>query len=133
MSPSSSSPQVEVFFDGDCPLCTKEIDFVRRLDTKSRVRFTDIAAPGFDAASIGRTQDDLMARIQGRAADGSFIEGVEVFRQMYAAVGLSPIVALTRLPGITQLLDVGYRWFAKNRLRLTGRCEDGTCAPRARA
>lgn len=133
MSTSSSSPQVEVFFDGDCPLCTKEIDFVRRLDTKSRVRFTDIAAPGFDAASIGRTQDDLMARIQGRAADGSFIEGVEVFRQMYAAVGLSPIVALTRLPGITQLLDVGYRWFAKNRLRLTGRCEDGTCAPRARA
>lgn len=133
MSTSSSSPQVEVFFDGDCPLCTKEIDFVRRLDTKSRVRFTDIAAPGFDAASIGRTQDDLMARIQGRAADGSFIEGVEVFRQMYAAVGLSPLVALTRLPGITQLLDVGYRWFAKNRLRLTGRCEDGTCAPRARA
>ncbi len=75
----------------------------------------------------------MMARIHGRAADGSFIEGVEVFRQMYAAVGLSPLVALTRLPGITQLLDVGYRWFAKNRLRLTGRCEDGTCAPRARA
>jgi predicted DCC family thiol-disulfide oxidoreductase YuxK len=125
--------QLEVFFDGDCPLCTKEIAFVRRLDTKSRVLFTDIAAPGFDAASIGRTQDDLMARIQARTADGSFVDGVEVFRQMYAAVGLSPIVALTRLPGITQLLDAGYVWFAKNRLRLTGRCDDGTCTPRARA
>ena len=95
--------------------------------------FTDIAAPGFDAASIGRTQDDLMARIQARTADGSFIDGVEVFRQMYAAVGLSPLVALTRLPGITQLLDAGYEWFAKNRLRLTGRCDEGTCTPRVRA
>jgi predicted DCC family thiol-disulfide oxidoreductase YuxK len=23
--------------------------------------------------------------------------------------------------------DLGYRWFAKNRLRLTGRCADGAC------
>jgi predicted DCC family thiol-disulfide oxidoreductase YuxK len=125
--------QLEVFFDGDCPLCTKEIAFVRRLDKSSRVLFTDIAAPGFDAARIGKTHDDLMARIQARTADGAFIEGVEVFRQMYAAVGLSPLVALTRLPGITSLLDASYRWFARNRLRLTGRCDDGTCTPRARA
>jgi predicted DCC family thiol-disulfide oxidoreductase YuxK len=133
MSTLTSPPQLEVFFDGECPLCAKEIAFVRRLDRSSRVLFTDIAAPGFDAASIGRTQDDLMARIQARNPDGSFIEGVEVFRRMYAAVGLSPLVALTRLPGITQLLDAGYRWFAKNRLRLTGRCDDGACTPRASA
>ena len=130
---TTTTDQLEVFFDGDCPLCTKEIAFVRRLDKKSRVLFTDIAAPGFDAASIGRTQEDLLARILARTADGTFIDGVEVFRRMYAAVGLSPLVALTRLPGITQLLDAGYRWFAKNRLRLTGRCEEGTCTPRARA
>ena len=123
--------QLEVFFDGDCPLCTKEIAFVRRLDKNFHVLFTDIAAPGFDAASIGRTQEDLMARIQARTADGSFIDGVEVFRRMYAAVGLSPLVAITRLPGIAHLLDAGYRWFAKNRLRLTGRCDEGTCTPRA--
>lgn len=127
------STQLEVFFDGDCPLCTKEIRFVRRMDRKARVLFTDIAAPGFDAARIGRTQEDLMARIQARRPDGSFVDGVEVFRLMYAAVGLSPLVALTRLPGISQLLDAGYTWFAKNRLRLTGRCDDGTCTPRARA
>lgn len=130
MDRSPEKPRLEVFFDGDCPLCTKEIAFVRRLDRHSRVLFTDIAAPGFDAASVGRTQDDLMARIQARTEDGSFIDGVEVFRQMYAAVGLSPLVALTRLPGITQTLDASYRWFAKNRLRLTGRCDEGTCTPR---
>jgi len=123
----SSVPAVEVFFDGDCPLCTKEIALVRRLDRRARVRFTDIAATGFDAQAIGRTQEDLMARIQGRLPDGSFIEGVEVFRRMYAATGLGVLVALTRIPGISHALDAGYRWFAKNRLRLTGRCDSDTC------
>lgn len=118
----------EVFFDGACPLCTKEIDFVRRLDKKGRLLFTDIASSEFDAASVGKTHDELMARIHGRMPDGTFVEGVEVFRRMYAAAGLGPLVALTRLPGVTQLLDVGYHWFAENRLRLTGRCEGGACA-----
>ncbi len=130
MLPSPSVPAVEVFFDGDCPLCTKEVAFVRRLDRRARVRFTDIAALGFDARDIGRTQADLMARIQGRLPDGTFIEGVEVFRRMYAAAGLAPLVALTRIPGISQLLDLVYRWFAKNRLRLTGRCDATTCSTR---
>jgi predicted DCC family thiol-disulfide oxidoreductase YuxK len=123
----SSVPAVEVFFDGACPLCAKEVAFVRRLDRRARVLFTDIADPEFEAASLGRTQADLMARIQGRLPDGTFIEGVEVFRRMYAAAGLGPLVALTRLPGISHLLDLGYHWFAKNRLRLTGRCEGDAC------
>ena len=123
----SSVPAVEVFFDGACPLCAKEVAFVRRLDRRSRVLFTDIAAPDFEAASIGRTQADLMARIQARLPDGSFVDGVEVFRRMYAAAGLGPLVALTRIPGISHLLDAGYHWFAKNRLRLTGRCEGDAC------
>jgi predicted DCC family thiol-disulfide oxidoreductase YuxK len=121
---------VEVFFDGECPLCVREIDFVRKLDRRKNILFTDIAAADFDAASIGKTHDELMARIHARLPDGTFIEGVEVFRRMYAAAGLGPLVAMTRLPGITQMLDASYRWFAANRLRLTGRCDAGTCTPK---
>ena len=128
---SVSTPfDVEVFFDGECPLCTKEIALVRRLDRRSRVRFVDIAEPSFEASSVGRTHDELMARIHARLPDGKLVEGVEVFRLMYAAVGFGPVLALTRIPGITQLLDAGYTWFAKNRLRLTGRCETDACTPR---
>lgn len=68
-----------------------------------------------------------MDEIQGRLPDGSWIIGVEVFRRLYAAVGLGPLVALTRLLGVSHGLDLGYRVFAKNRLRLTGRCNAGTC------
>ena len=122
----------EVFHDGDCPLCAREIGMLRRLDRRGRIRFTDIAAPGFDAAALGTTQADLMAGIRGRPPDGRGVTGVEVFRRLYAAVGFGPLVAITRLPVISHLLDAGYRVFARNRLRWTGRC-DGACAVPERA
>lgn len=121
--------EVEVFYDGDCPLCMKEIRLLQRLDgDRGRIRFTDIADPGFDAAPFGLTWDDFMAKIRGRLPDGTMIEGVEVFRRLYAAVGFGPLVALTRIPGVSNLADLAYEAFAKNRLRLTGRCApDGSC------
>jgi predicted DCC family thiol-disulfide oxidoreductase YuxK len=57
-----------------------------------------------------------------------------VFRQLYAAVGFGRLVAVSRVPGISHLLRLGYHLFAKNRLRLTGRCADAGCQlPAARA
>lgn len=118
---------IEVFYDGDCPLCLREVRLLRRLDNRERIRFVDIAAEGFDRTSVGVTWEALMDRIHARLPDGTLVEGVEVFRRLYAAVGFGTLVALTRLPGVAQLLDFGYRWFAKNRRRLTGRCADSAC------
>jgi predicted DCC family thiol-disulfide oxidoreductase YuxK len=118
---------VEIFYDGACPLCRREVALLLGLDRRGSIVFTDIATAEFDASSLGLTQHDLMARIHGRLPDGSLIEGVEVFRRAYQAIGLGPLVVLTRLPGVRQLLDVTYRLFAKHRLRWTGRCSAGHC------
>lgn len=127
MTGPGPTPRFEVFFDGDCPLCRREIALLRRLDRRGRVRFTDIAAAGFDAAPLGVSHAALMASIHGRDADGEWVEGVDVLRALYAAIGLGPVVALTRLPFVRPALDVAYAWFARRRLALTGRC-DGACA-----
>lgn len=123
----AAGTSVEVFYDGDCPLCMREIRMLMRKDRAGRIAFTDIAAPGFDAAALGTSYDALMARIHGRLPDGTWITGVEVFRQLYAAIGFRRLVAVSRLPGLSHLLQLGYWLFAKNRLRLTGRCADGAC------
>ncbi len=119
--------EIEVFYDGDCPLCRREIAMLQRWDRHGRIRATNIAEPGFQAESLGLTQEALMAEIHGRLRDGTLVSGVEVFRRLYSAVGFRWLVAPTRLPGIRWLMDVGYRLFARNRLRLTGRCEAGAC------
>lgn len=120
--------RIEVFYDGDCPLCSKEMNWLRLLDKRGRIHFTNIADQDFSASNVGVTMDDLVASIHGRLPDGRIVKGVEVFRRLYAAVGFAPLVLLTRLPGISHLLDIAYRWFAKNRLRLTGRCSSRGCA-----
>ncbi|TWT97939.1 hypothetical protein Pla108_20930 [Botrimarina colliarenosi] len=100
---------------------------IRRMDRHERIRFTDIAADGFDPAVYGKSMAELMAEIHGRDQEGVWLVGVEVFRRLYGAVGFGPLVAVTRWPGVRQGLDLAYRLFAKQRLRLTGRCDAGAC------
>ncbi len=121
---TSKDFDVEVFYDGDCPLCMREIAMLRRQDKQGRIRFTDIAAEEFDPHIAGVDLATLMARIHGRLPDGTIIEGVEVFRRLYSAVGWKWPVALSRLPVVRQALDVAYRLFARNRRWLTGRSSD---------
>ena len=127
MVPTARLVEFEVFYDGDCPLCVREIVMLRRMDRRGRIDFVDISDASFDSASVGVDWVTLMERIHGRLPDGTLVEGVEVFRRLYAAVGLSWLVWLTRAPGISHVLELGYRVFAENRLRLTGRCIDGVC------
>jgi predicted DCC family thiol-disulfide oxidoreductase YuxK len=119
----------EVFFDGDCPLCVREINFLRWLDRRrSSIKFTDITDISFDAkVETGLSIDQLMTEIYGRLPSGELVKGMEVFRELYSAVGLGFILAPTAWPGLRFVFDKFYSSFAKNRLRLTGRCSDGSC------
>ncbi len=124
--------QVEVFFDGQCPLCMREIKLLMWLDRRHRIRFTDIADAHFQAGDFHKTPSEFMDEIHGRLPDengnpNQWITGVEVFRRLYSAVGFGIVVWPTRLPVISQMLEFCYRIFAKNRLRLTGRCTSDSC------
>ena len=123
--------QILVLYDGECPLCSREIRFLERRDRGlGRIQFEDLARPDFDPAAYGLDAERVMARIHGVLPDGSVVEGVEVFRRAYAAVGLGWLVAPTRWPGLRRLVDLAYRIFARNRLRWTGRasaCDTGRC------
>ncbi|HBV64794.1 MAG TPA: DUF393 domain-containing protein [Rhodopirellula sp.] len=127
MSNQSMEWRGEGFYDGECPLCMREIKMLSWMDRRHRIRFTDISTDDFSPDQFGRSIQDFMDEIQGRLPDGQWIIGVEVFRRLYAAVGLGALVALTRVPGISHGLEAGYRVFAKNRLRLTGRCDTLSC------
>lgn len=130
---SAAGWQLAILYDGDCPLCSREIAGLRRLDRKRRLAFVDIAAPGFDASVYGLDMAAVMGRIHAALPDGRVIEGMDVFRRAYAAVGLGWLLAPTRWPGLRRVFDAAYRAFARNRLRWTGReeaaCTHQRCAP----
>jgi predicted DCC family thiol-disulfide oxidoreductase YuxK len=128
-----SSWQIRVLFDGECPLCSREVRFLARRDRgRGRIAFQDLADPAFDPRVHGLDRARAMARIHGVLPGGQVVEGVEVFRRAYAAVGLGWLLAWTRWPILRGLADAAYRVFARNRLRWTGRtagCQNGACRP----
>jgi predicted DCC family thiol-disulfide oxidoreductase YuxK len=127
--------ELKLLYDGDCPLCSREVAFLRRRDRRLAIIFEDIAAPDFDATRYGLDRERVMARIHGVLPDGRVLEGMEVFRRAYAAVGLGWLLAPSRWPGLGRLFDAAYRVFARNRLRWTGRdprCGAGHCEAAAR-
>ena len=120
---------IEVFYDGGCPLCRREIEYIRRKDDSFKIKFTDIDSQAFEPSRIGKTQDQLMAEIHGRLPSGTFIVGPEVFRQLYLAIGYRRMVQISRLPLISQVIELAYPIFARFRLRLNRhRCSDQTCS-----
>ena len=89
-------PPFEVFFDGQCPLCRREIDMIRRMDRRGQLILTDIASDSFEPESV--PLDQLMREIHGRVVGGPYVTGVEVFRQIYQRVGWGAVVGPTRWP-----------------------------------
>ena len=119
-----------VFYDGACPICAREMALMKRLDRTQRLTLLDFSLAGF-AAPADLAVTDLSAVIHAQWADGTVITGVEVFRAIWEAIGLGFLSRLSRLPLVAPLMVTAYRWFARNRLWLTGRsnaCPGNACA-----
>ena len=121
-----ASYPLTVFFDGACPICDREIALMRRLDRRGRLKFSDFSQPDFVPTSINISPAELGRIIHARWGDGTIITGVDVFRAMWEAVGLGFLARLSRLSLVEPLVVRAYAWFARNRLRLTGRSHSCT-------
>ncbi len=124
--------RLKLLYDGECPFCRREVEWLKRRDRRGRLATEDITAIGFEPARYGLSREEVMGRLHGVLRDGHVVRGVEAIRQAYAAVGLGWLVAPTRLPVVREVLDGMYDIFARNRVwlgRPFGRnCESGTCA-----
>ena len=123
MAHLQSDWQIDLLYDGDCPLCLREVNFLRRQDRgRGLVRFTNIADQDYDAELHGGVDyARAMGRIHGVLADGRVIQNVEVFRQVYQVLGIGWIYAPTGWPFLASLVDWLYGLWADWRLVLTGR------------
>lgn len=104
-----------LFFDGHCPVCLLEMDHLRERSRDGRLRFVDIAQPGFDAAAHGATAAAMDAEIHGLCADGTMLRGAEVLRLAYDAAGIGWVLRPTGWGPLKPLFDAGYRVFARHR------------------
>jgi predicted DCC family thiol-disulfide oxidoreductase YuxK len=114
---------MKLLFDGDCPLCEREITFLKKRALPSTVAFIDISSPDFSSKE-NQGIDYITAMSEMHAIDpqGKLLVGIDAFSSLYARCRLPILATLLHLPFIRWLLTPLYQLFAKNRLRITGRC-----------
>jgi len=95
---------IDVLYDGACATCRREVRRLSRRGHRHPTRFVD----GRDPASGGELAD-LLERLHG-GADELACEGVQAVRAADAdATGYGYLVAVTRVPGLSHGLVLGYR------------------------
>lgn len=115
--------KIKLLYDGECPLCLREVNFLTKRDAgRGLVIFVDIADDDYNPEEHGGVDfETAMGRIHAVLPDGSVIQNVEVFRRVYEILGMGWIYAATRWPIIGFVVDWLYGIWADWRLTLTGR------------
>ena len=126
-----ATPDLTLLYDGGCPLCVREVRFLRSRDRDQRLAFVDIDASDYDPMAHGGIGYRAMGRIHAIDGSGTVLRDVAVFREAYRLIGLGWIYRPTRLPLIAPLVDAVYGLWADRRLQITGRPDlDTLCRDR---
>jgi predicted DCC family thiol-disulfide oxidoreductase YuxK len=115
--------KIKLLYDGQCPLCLREVKFLTQKDAgRGIVVFVDIADLAYTPEAHGNIEyAEAMGRIHAVLPDGTIVRDVEVFRRVYDALGMGWIYAATQWPVVRPVVDAVYQIWARWRLALTGR------------
>ena len=117
-----NTAKLTIFFDGGCPLCKREVDFLQSRNQKGYLSFIDINTSDFYLdLRYGITYKQAMERIHALKSDGSVIKDIKVFQEAYTLIGLGWIYAPTKFPICDKFIEFIYGIWAKYRLKLTFR------------
>lgn len=122
-APAQSNWKIKLLYDGQCPLCLREVNFLRKHDAgRGLVAFVDIADDAYSPEANGGVDfETAMGRIHAVLPDGTVVKNVDVFRRVYSILGMGWVYAPTRWPIIGALVDRLYDFWADRRLAWTGR------------
>ena len=110
-----------VFYDGACPVCSREVDLYRKLDQSCAIRWHDVSADAGDLEKECVTQADALERLHVRLPDGRLRTGVQAIIAIWECLpGFRFVVPVTRWVPVRWALERGYDWYAPRRTWLTG-------------
>lgn len=125
-----------LYFDGECPLCAREIKLLRARSKADRLHFVDLSDEAFDASTVGFTHAQMVSSLHARFSDGTWVKGLDATLWSWRAAGLGIWAAPLSWRLTRPLFDKGYRLFCRWRPHLAwlphpdggARCRNDSCA-----
>lgn len=105
-------PELTVWYDGECPLCLREISLMRRLDKRGAIKFVDVHS----GAGCPLDTATLLARFHAQERGSGVVSGAAAFAAMWRAIpALRPLGVAAQIPAVLWLLEHCYTGFLRIR------------------
>jgi len=112
-----------LFFDADCNFCTRLARWLAPILARRRFAIAPLQDPRVSAL-LGLSHSELLRELRFLLSDGTHCGGADavigVARQIWWG---KPLVWLSTIPGMMNLLHTSYRWIAKQRSCVAASCE----------
>ena len=107
-----TSKSLTVFFDGSCPICSKEINFYKMRAGADELSWVDVSDEEISIPIQTRSREELMARFHVLSSSGELVSGGAAFAELWASLPAFKIFGkIFKLPILRYLIDVGYDIF----------------------
>ena len=109
-----------VYYDGACPLCSREIATYRRLEGAGGLRWVDITTASPETLGADLTREQALSRFHVRDEQGRLVSGAAGFVAIWRRLpGLRWLAWLAARPPVSWLLEPAYRGFLRVRPFIT--------------
>lgn len=116
---AKSGWRLKMLYDGKCPICSREVAMLRKRNAHGLIAFEDIAQSGFSPKKYGLTMAQVVDAMHAIRPDGSVVRGIDVFAEIYDAVGWTLLARPIRWRLTRPLGKLVYRIFAAIRPKLS--------------
>ena len=109
-------------FDGGCPLCLRETNFLKSKDELNKIDFVDIININYNPSLFKDiSYAEAMSNLHGILENGNIIKGLDVLAYSYELIGLGWVYYPLKIEFFAPVLRLFYKYWAKYRLKITGR------------
>jgi len=115
----AATKQLEVFYDGACPLCRGEIEFYKRQRGANSITWHDISnAPDRCEIAAGLSKEEALARFHVQESSGTIFSGGSAFAKVWTVLPLFyPVGKLFEISAFSWMLELAYSLFLRFRRR----------------
>ena len=115
---------IAVFYDDKCSMCSREINFYKKITPKGSISWLGISSSTKELKIVKIKRVDALMYLHARDSKGDFHVGVDAFiliwRNLPYFKYLNYVISL---PGIYQLANIVYGKFAKYRFKNLEHCQ----------
>lgn len=126
----SQSATLSIFYDGLCPLCSREMNHYKKISGSEKFLFVDITDINFDAVKEGLDPIQVHKVMHVKDAQGKIKTKVDAFIEIWENLpDYNWLAKAAKLSFVRPFLDIGYISFATLRPYLPRKKNDCDKSP----